>query len=91
MLTDINIGQHIPGNSVIHNLDPRIKIISTLIAIIVLFLISSFMGFFVFFISVVTIAVISRIPLLRILKGLKPLFFFNVTNTFFSHFFNPGW
>ena len=37
MLTDITIGQYIPGDSIIHRLDPRMKIIITIILITALF------------------------------------------------------
>ena len=38
MLTDITLGQYYPGNSVIHKLDPRTKILSALVYIIAVFL-----------------------------------------------------
>ncbi|MFW6006578.1 MAG: energy-coupling factor transporter transmembrane component T family protein [Bacillota bacterium] len=75
MLSDITIGQHIPGDSIIHNLDPRIKIINTMIAIIALFLISQFTGFGIFTIFVIIIIGISGVGYKRVLKGLKPILF----------------
>ena len=63
MLTDINIGQYIAGNSFIHRLDPRIKIVNTLLAIIFLFLISSFTGFVIFLAFTVFIIILSKISI----------------------------
>ena len=40
MLRDITIGQHFPGNSIIHRCDPRLKIVATIAYIVVLFLAS---------------------------------------------------
>ena len=44
MLRDITIGQHFPGNSVVHRCDPRLKIIATIAYIIVLFMASNPLG-----------------------------------------------
>ncbi|MDO4534657.1 MAG: energy-coupling factor transporter transmembrane protein EcfT, partial [Clostridium perfringens] len=44
MLKDINIGQYVPGNSFIHKLDPRTKILITFFFIITLFIINKFYG-----------------------------------------------
>ena len=44
MLTDITLGQYFPGNSFLHRLDPRIKIIATMIVIISVFLAKSFLS-----------------------------------------------
>ena len=90
MLTDINIGQHIPGESIVHRLDPRVKLLNTLMAIIVLFLISSFTGFLVYFIVLTAIVFISRIPYLRILRGLKPILILMLITLFFHAFFTEG-
>ncbi len=90
MLKNINIGQHIPGNSIIHRLDPRIKIICTLIAIISLFLVSSFPGFFIYLAVILTIILFSRISVIRILRGLKPIFFLMFLTLFFHAFFTEG-
>ena len=44
MLKDITIGQHFPGNSPVHNLDPRLKIVLTVAFVFVLFLSTNFVG-----------------------------------------------
>ncbi len=90
MLTDINIGQYITGNSIIHRLDPRLKIINTLIAIISLFLISTFIGFAVYFVFIIIIIFSSKIPLKTVLKGLKPIFYLMLITLFFHVFFTRG-
>ncbi len=45
MIRDITLGQYYPGNSVIHKLDPRIKIMATLLYIVALFVVKDFLGF----------------------------------------------
>ena len=45
MLRDITIGQYYPADSVVHRLDPRIKLIATFVFIITLFFVDSFVGY----------------------------------------------
>lgn len=75
MIRDITLGQYYPGNSVIHRLDPRVKIIGTLIYIIALFVINRFVGFAVALICLGTVIKVSKVPLKFMLRGLKPIFF----------------
>ncbi|SDL84316.1 energy-coupling factor transporter transmembrane component T family protein [Halarsenatibacter silvermanii] len=86
MLKDITIGQHIPGDSLIHKLDPRIKIIITIIMIAVLFLIDTFPGFGLFLLMLAAVTFLARLPVRRVLRGLKPVFFL-VLITLFLHLF----
>lgn len=90
MLKNITIGQYLAGDSVIHNLDPRIKIIITIMMITALFFIDSFSGYALFFLSVLIIIYLSRIPPLRILKGLKPVLFLVVLTLILHIFFTKG-
>jgi len=74
MLKDITIGQYIPGDTPVHNLDPRIKIIITFVFIAALFFINKFFGY-LFVVAFMLLAVgLSKIPVRYIFKGLKPLF-----------------
>lgn len=75
MIRDITLGQYYPGDSVIHRLDPRIKIIGTLIYIIALFVINKFVGFAAAVICLAAIIKVSKVPLKFMLRGLKPIFF----------------
>lgn len=73
MLKDITIGQYLPGNSLLHRMDPRSKINGILFYMIALFVINNFTGFwFMLGISLILI-LLSRIPLSYFLKGIKPL------------------
>ncbi|MEJ6949551.1 energy-coupling factor transporter transmembrane component T family protein [Natronospora cellulosivora (SeqCode)] len=90
MLKDITIGQYINRNSIIHDLDSRIKIIITIFMIIALFFINLFIGFAVFFLFVLLIIFLSKIPLIRVLKGLKPIFFLVILTLFLHIFFTRG-
>ena len=45
MLKDITIGQYFPGHSVVHRMDPRMKLILTIFYIVILFVVSNPFGF----------------------------------------------
>lgn len=74
MLRDITLGQYYPGESWIHRLDSRIKIIAVLVYIAALFIVNDFIGFFIALCALTLVIVISKVPLSFILKGLKPIF-----------------
>ena len=87
MISDITIGQYFPGHSLIHRLDPRIKIILTIAYIVMLFLVKEFIGFAISIAFLLILYLVSTIPLKMILKGLKPvlplILFTSVLNIFF--------
>lgn len=87
MLRDITIGQHFPGNSVVHRCDPRLKILITFAYIVVLFLASNPLGILLSLLLLVLLYRVAKIPLKLILKSLKPIvpiiLFTSVLNLFF--------
>ncbi|WIV13183.1 energy-coupling factor transporter transmembrane component T [Proteiniborus sp. MB09-C3] len=74
MLKNITIGQYFPGETVIHRLDPRIKLLGTFAFIIALFFINSFYPYILVVAFILTTIKLSKVPLNYVLKGLKPLF-----------------
>lgn len=75
MFDNITIGQYIPGDSFLHKLDPRIKIILLIINIIVVFNIKTYIGFLLLYIFIFLIIKISGIPLGYTLRGVKPILY----------------
>ena len=73
MLRDITIGQYFPGESIIHRLDPRFKIVITLIYIVMLFTGSSLLCLGIGAVYTFMAVAISRIPLKMYWKSVKPL------------------
>lgn len=71
MIKDITIGQFFPGNSLIHKLDPRAKILLTFIFIIALFLSRNFFSLGLLFATAIAAILVSRISFRVILKGLR--------------------
>ncbi len=73
MLRDITIGQHFPGNSVVHRCDPRLKIIATIAYIIVLFMASNPLGIALSLALLALLYKVAQIPIKLIVKSLKPI------------------
>ena len=88
MLKDITLGQYFPGNSPIHRLDPRTKLIMLVVYIVALFLAKSWISYAVMLVFLVFTIKISAIPPKSILRGMKPivmiLVFTGVLNLFFT-------
>ena len=66
--------RYYPGNSYVHKLDPRVKIMATLLYIVSLFVVDDFLGFAVAFVGLAVVITVSKVPLKFILRGLKPVF-----------------
>ncbi len=90
MLKDITIGQYIHGNSIVHNLDPRIKMINVIILITSLFLIVRFKGFAIYLGFIIFTVLLSKLPLKKILKGLRPIFFLILLTLLLHIFMTKG-
>lgn len=90
MLRDITLGQYYPGESPIHKLDPRTKILGTLLYLISLFIVKSFAGFAVALLLLGMSIKISRVPLKFMLKGLKTIFMIALFTFVLNVFMTPG-
>ncbi len=73
MLRDITIGQHFPGHSPLHLMDPRLKLVLTVAYIIILFVGSNFLGLSLAVIFLAALYLVAGIPLKMIAKSLKPI------------------
>lgn len=73
MLKDITIGQFFPGNSVIHRMDSRVKIVLELIYVVMLFMASNFYGLAVSGVFMLMVYAVSGISFKMIIKSLKPI------------------
>jgi energy-coupling factor transport system permease protein len=90
MLKDITIGQYIPGESVIHKLDPRTKIIATILFITALFVVTDIVGYIFLTLFSILVIGISRLPLRFVLRGLKPLYYILAFTVILNFFLTPG-
>ena len=73
MIRDITLGQYFPTESRIHRLDPRVKIIMTLVFIVALFLVKDFIGFAISALALAIVIAVSKVPFGFLVRGLKPI------------------
>ena len=90
MIRDITIGQYYPANSKLHRLDPRVKIVCTLLYLISLFLISNVGGYIVATVFLAAMICISKVPFKFIGKGLKPIIMLLMITVLFNLFLTNG-
>lgn len=90
MLREMTIGQYYQTESRLHRLDPRVKLVGTLIFIISLFIsqkVSCYVAATVFLICMIRL---SRVPFLHMIKGMKAIAFIMLITVFFNLVFTPG-
>ena len=90
MLKDITLGQYFPGNTVIHRLDPRTKLLLVIVFIVALFLAVDWISYAFMFLVTAGCVKLSTIRLKSILKGLKPLIFIIVFTGILNLFYTKG-
>ena len=90
MLKDITLGQFFPGNSPIHRLDPRTKILITGIFMVILFLPDNILGYALLTVFIAAVIAASAIPFTLIFKSVKPLLFIIILTTVLNIFYTAG-
>ena len=89
-LRDITLGQYFPGNTIIHRLDPRTKILLTVVYIVALFLAHWVVSYALLLVVLGVIIALSKVGLKTILKGMKPILFIVVLTGLLNLFYTPG-
>lgn len=87
MLTDIKIGQYFPGNSVLHRMDPRFKLVALVILLMGLFIFDNVPAYLIWTAFVVFLMAISQIPMKLFFASLKPILWI-IGFTFLIHLFS---
>lgn len=90
MLKDITIGQFFPGDSAVHRLDPRVKIVLTVAFIVLLFLANGPVSYAIILAFLGIIIGISRISPKLVVRGLKPVLFIVLFTAVLNLFYTPG-
>ena len=90
MLKDITLGQYFPGDTVIHKLDPRTKLILVIVFIVALFLAVDWISYAVMFLVLAGSIAISGVPVKSILRGMKPVVFILIFTAVLNLFYTPG-
>ena len=90
MLKDITLGQYYPMNSFVHRIDPRIKILTTILYIVMIFCIQNPIGFFCLFVCNLALVFFSKLRILSILNAIKPVLFLVVFTAVINIFLTNG-
>ncbi|NLS44779.1 MAG: energy-coupling factor transporter transmembrane protein EcfT [Firmicutes bacterium] len=90
MFRNITLGQFMPGTSFVHKLDPRVKIIMTLVIIIMLFVITTLVGYSLVFLFILCAIFVARLPAKFMLRSIKPLLFIIILTFGLHLFINEG-
>lgn len=88
MFRDVAFGQYYPGDSFLHKMDARVKMVLSLVYLICIFFIQSFFGFGVIFVLLALIVAVSRVPVRSVLKSIKPILILLIFTTLLNLFFN---
>ena len=90
MIRDITIGQYYPADSVLHRLDPRVKLAGTLAFLISLFLFDNFIGYVIAGLFLLSMIKVSKVPFKFIVRGLKAIVILMVFTVTFNLFLTDG-
>ena len=90
MLKDITLGQYYPADSVIHRLDPRVKLLGTLVYIIVLFVFGRPANYIAAAVFLGCMIRLSKVPLRFMVRGLRSIFLLVLFTAAFNLFLTPG-
>ena len=89
-LKDVTLGQYFPGNSLIHRLDPRSKLIFTVLYIVVIFLCKHLVSYGLVLATLLVLIGISGVKPKVFLKGMKPVVFIVVFTAILNLFYTDG-
>lgn len=90
MFKDMTIGQYLPYDSIVHKLDPRIKIAIIGLFMVAVFMVNSIYLYIPIFIGLVIAMILSKIPPSYVIKGIKPLRFLIILTFIINAFVTPG-
>ena len=90
MLKDITLGQYFPGDTVVHRLDPRTKLILVILYIVALFQAKGWISYAAVLLVTIVCMALSHISFKNIFKGLKPMLFIIVLTAMLNIFYTTG-
>ena len=90
MLKDITLGQFFPGDTLAHKLDPRTKLLVTVLYVVALFTAKSYIAYGVLILTLIVAVRISRVGAKALFKGLKPVLFIIAFTALLNLFYTPG-
>ncbi|MCL2388721.1 MAG: energy-coupling factor transporter transmembrane protein EcfT, partial [Defluviitaleaceae bacterium] len=89
-MTRITVGQFYPTGSIIHKLDPRVKLIGTLMYITILLFANHFAGYAIAAVFIATLVAVSKVPPRLLFRGLRAILFVLIFAAGINLFLTPG-
>ena len=90
MIRDITLGQYYDADSILHKLDPRVKLVGTMLFIISLFLVQNVFGYLIATFFLASVIVLSKVPFRFMIKGMKAILVIMMITVLFNLFLTPG-
>lgn len=90
MLRDITLGQYYQTDSVVHRLDPRVKLVTTICYIVSLFIVNNLIGYCIAGLFLLLVIKLSRVPFKFMVRGMKSIIFLLLIAVVFNLFLTPG-
>ncbi len=90
MIKNITLGQYFPGNSIVHRMDARMKLVLVVAIIVLVFLVDTLIGNLVVLAFLLFVIILSRVNAKLVLRGLKPLWFIILLTFVLNTFFYSG-
>ena len=90
MLREITLGQYYQTDSIIHRLDPRVKLVTTICYIISLFIVDNLVGYLIAGLFLALVIKLSKVPPRFIVRGMKSIIFLLIIAVVFNLFLTPG-
>lgn len=89
-LKDITLGQYFPGDTPIHRLDPRTKLLLTVVYIVALFLAKQVISYAILLVVLGVVIALSKVGMKAILRGMKPILIIVLITGILNLFYTPG-
>ena len=89
-LKDITLGQYFPGNTILHRLDPRVKLIGTVVYIVALFLAKHVVSYGIMLLLLLALIAVSKVGMKAIVRGMKPVVIIVIITGILNLFYTPG-
>ena len=86
-MRDVSFGQYYPTGSIVHRLDPRAKVIFSIIFMVTIFFVVSYVGYALVALFLATVCLISKIPIKNVLKSIKAILFIMLFTAIINIFF----
>jgi len=90
LLKDITLGQYFPGKTIVHRLDPRTKLVLTVVYVTAMFMAKGFLAYLLMFLVLITCLSLSKIGLKAAVRGLRPIIIIILLTVVLNVFFASG-